>query len=234
MPLPKLETQKFTCIVPSTNDEIEYRPFLVKEEKILMMAQESNDQRALMRVLKDVINACTFDKLEVSQLTMFDVEFIFLQLRAKSVGETASLKFKCEECGEYTDIDINLLDVKVQYPTKELEKTIKLSKDVGITLAPISIDAVDNVDTENTEKAFTSGIAAVIDTVYDEDGVYKLDDFTDKEITEFIDSLNHQQLEKIQYFIENQPKLKHTVTWKCSACGHENSITIEGLQSFFT
>ena len=234
MPLPKLESQKFTCIVPSTNKEIEYRPFLVKEERVLMQVQETNDASAVLRVIKDVITACTFNELKVNDLTTYDLEYVFLQLRSKSVGEIAHLKFKCEECGHFTEVDVNLDEVKVQYPEKKIESNIKLSENVGITLKPIGVDSINAIDEKDADAAFMAGITATIDTVYDENGVYKLNDFSQKEISDFIDSLSHKQLEKIQDNIQNQPKVSHTVTYKCASCGHENTVVIEGLQSFFT
>ena len=112
MPLPTIETPKFTTIVPSTKKEIEYRPFLVKEEKILLMAQESNDAKAILKVTKDILSSCTFNKLDVSTLAMYDIEYLFLQLRMKSVGEVAKLKLKCEDTGEYVNYDLDLEDVK--------------------------------------------------------------------------------------------------------------------------
>lgn len=233
MPLPTIETPKFTAVVPSTKKEIEYRPFLVKEEKILMMAQESNDSKSILKVTKDVLSSCTFNKLDVNSLAMYDIEYLFLQLRMKSVGEVAKLKLKCKETGEYTDYELNLEDVKVTYPEKEIDNKIKLTDKVGITLKPIGVDDAGEITEESDEKQFIWGIAASIASVYDENGVYQLSDFTEKEVTEFIESLNRKQIEQIQEYLENQPSLSHTIKFKGPE-GHDNEITLKGIQSFFT
>ena len=234
MPLPTLDTSKFTTTVPSTGKEIEYRPFLVKEEKILMQAQESNDPKAILKVTKDILSSCTFGKLDVSTLAMYDIEYLFLQLRMKSVGEVANIKLKCSECGEYTNYDLDLSEVQVTYPEKKIDNKIQLTDKVGVILKPISVDDAGEISAEAEDKQLIWGIAASIDTVYDEETTYSLSDFNEKEVTEFVESLNRSQLQKIQDFITNQPTLSHKITFKCEKCGHENTITLTGLQIFFT
>jgi|MDTB01.2.fsa_nt_gb hypothetical protein len=233
MPLPTLETTKYTTTVPSTQQEIEYRPFLVKEEKILMMAQETNDPKAILKVTKDILSSCTFEKLDVNTLTMYDIEYLFLQLRMKSVGEIANIKLKCQETNEYVDYELDLSEVQVTYPEKKIDNKLQLTDKVGVTLKPISVDDAGDISLEKEDKQLVWGIAASIDTVYDEDSVYSLSDFSEKEVTEFVESLNRSQLEKIQEFITNQPTLSHTIKFK-GPKGHDNEITITGLQSFFT
>ena len=233
MPLPTIETPKYTVQVPSTKQEIEYRPFLVKEEKILMMAQESNDTKSVMKATKDILQSCTFNKLDVNKLAIYDIEYLFLQLRMRSVGEVAKLKLKCTETGEYVKYDLNLEDVQVEYPKKKVENKVQLTDKVGITLKPIGVDDATDIGSAEDEKQMVWGIAASIETVYDENGVYQLSDFTEKEVTEFVESLNRSQIEKIQDYLENQPKLSHTIKFKGPE-GHDNTITLTGLQSFFT
>lgn len=231
--LPKLETPTYNTVLPSTGDKVEYRPFLVKEEKILMIAQESNDNSAMLKALKGIIKACTFDKVNPSECTTYDIEYMFLKLRAASVGETAELQFKCEECEEYNTVEINLNDIEVVYPKNKPETDIKLTENVGIKLKEVSVDDVETLSDITNPDNFTKAIAAVIDVIYDEENVYKVSETNPKEVMEFIDNLSHTHLEKIQEFIENQPMLKHTVEFKCSKCGHENKIELVGLQSFF-
>lgn len=231
--LPKLETPTYSVVLPSTGEQVEYRPFLVKEEKILMIAQESNDNSAMMKALKNIIKACTFNKVNPSKCTTYDIEYLFLKLRAVSVGETAELQFKCEECGEYNTVEINLNDIELVYPDENPETDIKLTENVGIKLKPVSVDDVETLSDINNPKNFTKAIAAVIDVIYDQENVYKVSDTSEKEVLEFIDNLSHTHLEKIQDFIEKQPQLKYTVEYTCSKCGHENKVELVGMQSFF-
>ena len=231
--LPKLETPTYSVVLPSTGEQVEYRPFLVKEEKILMIAQESNDNSAMMKALKNIIKACTFNKVNPSKCTTYDIEYLFLKLRAVSVGETAELQFKCEECGEYNTVEINLNDIELVYPDENPETDIKLTDNVGIKLKPVSVDDVETLSDINNPKNFTKAIAAVIDVIYDQENVYKVSDTSEKEVLEFIDNLSHTHLEKIQGFIEKQPQLKYTVEYTCSKCGHENKVELIGMQSFF-
>ena len=231
--LPKLETPTYSVVLPSTGEQVEYRPFLVKEEKILMIAQESNDNSAMMKALKNIIKACTFNKVNPSKCTTYDIEYLFLKLRAVSVGETAELQFKCEECGEYNTVEINLNDIELVYPDENPETNIKLTENVGIKLKPVSVDDVETLSDINNPKNFTKAIAAVIDVIYDQENVYKVSDTSEKEVLEFIDNLSHTHLEKIQDFIEKQPQLKYTVEYTCSKCGHENKVELIGMQSFF-
>lgn len=232
--LPKLDTPTYTTVLPSTGESIEYRPFLVKEEKILMIAQESNDNAAMIKALKNIIKSCTEGQVDPSKCTVYDIEYLFLQFRAKSVGETAPIRLKCEECGEYTEVEIDLSEVEVQYPKKKTVNNIKLTDKVGIKLKEVSVDEVETLSGLSDSKGFNKAIAAVIDVIYDEDNVYNVKDTNPKEVYEFIDNLSHSHLEKIQDFIENQPMLKHTVKFKCEKCGHENEVELVGLQSFFT
>ena len=231
--LPKLETPTYSAVLPSTGEQVEYRPFLVKEEKILMIAQESNDNSAMMKALKNIIKACTFNKVNPSKCTTYDIEYLFLKLRAVSVGETAELQFKCEECGEYNTVEINLNDIELVYPDENPETNIKLTENVGIKLKPVSVDDVETLTDINNPKNFTKAIAAVIDVIYDQENVYKVSDTSEKEVLEFIDNLSHTHLEKIQGFIEKQPQLKYTVEYTCSKCGHANKVELIGMQSFF-
>jgi DNA-directed RNA polymerase subunit M/transcription elongation factor TFIIS len=229
MPLPVLEAPKYSLVVPSTKKELKYRPFLVKEEKILMIAQESTDASQIEESIKDIIRACTFEKIDVDSLTTYDLEYILLKLREKSVGESSKFFLTCKECGAKNEVIVNLRDVGVDFPEKVPDNNIELSKGVGITLSPVSIKRLGNIDKSD----INSVIATVIETIYDEENVYSVDNVSKEELDAFIDSFTHKNLEEIQNFVKNQPTLKHTVNFKCSECGHENTYTLEGIQSFF-
>lgn len=228
--LPKLETAKYDVVVPSTGQEVQIRPFLVKEEKLLLLAQESNNAKQIVRTMQEIIEACSFKKINTKELTSYDVEFLFLRLRAISVGETADLKFKCEKDGVENDVQINLMDIEVKYPEKKVSERIQLTDDIGVVLKPLSLDTMAEID--NSDDVIKN-IAVIIDSVYDKNEVYPAKDTPSKDLHEFIESLNHSQIEMIQEYLTSQPKLSHTVEFKCVECGHVNKITLEGLQSFF-
>jgi DNA-directed RNA polymerase subunit M/transcription elongation factor TFIIS len=234
MPLPILEAAKYTTVVPSTNETIEFRPFLVKEEKILMLAQETDDPSHIIRSLKQIIEACTFDEVDADKLTTYDLEYLFLQLRAKSVGETSEVLFKCAECEESNQVVVKLSDITVKFPEEEIKNKIELTSDIGMILRPISIGKTEELSKlKPSDDALTHSIAAVIESIYDSKGVYMADDTSEKEMGQFIDSLTHDQLHKIQHYIENQPELKELIKFKCKKCGHDNEFSVSGLSSFF-
>lgn len=229
MPLPVLEAPKYSLVVPSTKKMIQYRPFLVKEEKILMIAQESSDPNQIEDAIKDVVGSCTFEKLDVDSLTTYDLEYILLRLRQKSVGETSTFSLSCPHCETSNEISLNLEDVAIDFPETVPDNKVKLSKDVGITLSPVSIKRMGKID----QNDFNGVISMVIETIYDNDNVYSVESVEKKELDAFIDSFTHKNLEDIENFIKNQPTLRHNIDYKCSECGHENSHTLEGIQSFF-
>ena len=228
MPLPTLETSKYTIEIPSTKKKVEIRPFLVKEEKILIQAQESEDQNNIISAIKDIIQVCSFNKIEPDKLTLFDLEYVFLQLRARSVGETVEFKVNCEECDKPNVVTLDLTEVKVQFPKKKIDPKIQLNDQVGVILRPIRVKDMNNVEDDITE-----AIIASIESIYDEDNVYPTDDADRKELEAFVDSLSHSHLETIQEYIENQPKLEHVLKYTCIFCGHENELKLSGLADFF-
>ena len=232
MPLPKLETSKYITQLPSTKEEIEFRPFLVKEEKLLMIAQESEDEVQILKAMKDIIHACTFGKVNTEECTMYDIEYLFLQLRIKSVGEESIIRLKCDECGKYSEVSVDLTKIEVVFPKEEIPNTIQLSDSIGLTLKPLTLKASEKL-TGSDEEIFNQAIIQVIDTIYDNESVYDKNDVSEQEMIEFIDSMSHSHLEAIQKYIENQPELKHTVEFKCKHDNHENKVELKGIASFF-
>ena len=231
MPLPVLETTTYNLVVPSTKKKLKYRPFLVKEEKILLIAQESESENQILQAVRDIIESCTFAKIDVNKIPMYDLEYIFLKIRSKSVGEVISFQLKCEECGEYNKVELNLEDVEVQFPDEEIDPNIELTDSVGITLKPINLSDVTRAKGKD---AISEALISSIDSIYDSDNVYSASTCSKKELETFVDSLTHQHLEKIQKYLLNQPTLKHTIEYTCEKCGHKNSYELSGLQSFFT
>ena len=231
MALPKLETPTYETIIPSTGRAIEYRPFLVKEEKILMMAQETQDTAQAIGALKKIISSCTFGKVDPNTLTTYDAEFLFLQLRIKSVGESVDFIITDKDTGEDVNVSVDLSEVQVVEPEVELEKTIKLNDSIGLTLKEVTLkDAVGLSGKDMND--ITGLISVVIDTIFDDEKVYNTQDVSKKELEAFIESLNHSQLEQITTFIQNQPAIQKEIKYRLKD-GQEKTITLKGLQDFF-
>ena len=234
MALPKLTAPKYTTVIPSTGKTIEYRPFLVKEEKILLMAQESEDTAQLILAMKDIVKSCTYDKVNPNDLTSFDLEFLFLKLRAKSVGEISNVKIKCTECDHHTENQIDLDNINVVVDDK-ISKTIMLTSTVGINLRYIKVkDMAALSDTNKSQGELINNlIVASIESIFDETAVYPADTSSTEELQGFINSLNREQMSKIEAFISAAPKLQHSLKFTCKGCSHDNDVTLSGLQSFF-
>ncbi|HIJ51412.1 MAG TPA: baseplate protein [Nitrospinae bacterium] len=229
MPLPTLETPTYTLSLPSTKQKVDYRPFLVKEEKVLMIAQQSEDQTAIFRAMLDVVDACTFGKLMVEKLSNVDLEFILLKLRGKSVGESVEVKMLCDDCQHGNPVSINLDDIKVKYPRKKADPKIQLTDSVGVICAFPTVKALMSVKKDDPAEI----IASAIETIFDADNTYSVEDETPEEVAKFIDSLTFSQLKKIQDFISSAPKISHTVKYDCKECGKKGiSKVIEGAESF--
>lgn len=236
MPLPTLEAPKYEVKLPATGKKVAYRPFLVKEEKVLMIAMESQDQNQILSAMKDVIKACTFGKVNPDDLTTFELEYLFLKLRAKSVGEVAKLSFKCEKCEKPTPVEINLDAVEVDMANLP-EKKVKLTDKIGMVLRWPKVDVILEMaaKTKEEQKAMAFDmIAACIESIYDDKKVYPSSEQTREELVSFIESLSQAQFLKVQAFIEGMPKLSHTVNYECAHCKEKNTFKIQGLQNFFS
>ena len=234
MNLPKIETPKYGLQIPSSGETIEYRPFLVKEEKILLIAQQTNKSKAMFKAMIDVIDNCTFGKLKMKDLTNFDVEYIFLKLRQKSVGEIASLSIKCDDCSASNPVEVNLEEIKVEESDKK-EKKVMLTETVGVVLKYIDALSVEKLASleKDQAKLLTETVIQSIDHIFDAEGVYPVKEANRSEIEEFINSLNREQIGKIEEFISSAPKLKHTVNFECVKCNTQNEVVLEGAQTFF-
>jgi hypothetical protein len=236
MALPKLNTPTYELEVPSTDEKIKYRPFLVKEEKILLMAMESKDNAQIINAVKEIVSSCTFEKADVSKMPMFDMEYIFLQIRAKSVGEISKLKILCpDDKKTYADVELDLTQVEVQVGDEHSNK-IELTDDMGIIMTYPTIDSflesgIENIDANN----MLDVIGTCILQIYEQKGekVYQAKDQTKKELTEFIESMNSGQFKKLQSFFDTMPKLKHTIKVKNPKTKKSSDVTLTGLNDFF-
>ncbi len=240
MALPKLNVPVYEAILPSTEKVIKYRPFLVKEEKILLMALEADDTTALSNAVREIVNNCVQGELDVDKLPTFDIEYLFLRLRAKSVGEKVTIGLRpygCSKnegglCKSTTEVEIDLEEVKVT-KNKASSSKIMLDDKIGIKMRYPDINTINLTGENPTEAAGMDVIRGCIEMIFTEEETHERDSFTDEELDEFIDSLNSQQFKLIRNFFDNMPILKHTVKYKCNTCGEKKETTLQGLNSFF-
>ena len=240
MALPKLNVPVYEAVLPSTEKVIKYRPFLVKEEKILLTAMEAGEDSAMIPAVKQIINNCVEGNLDVDKLPTFDIEYLFLRLRAKSVGEQVTLglkpwgcpKNKGELCENSTQVNVNLEEVNVIKTEKHSNK-IMLDDKIGIQLSYPDMSKLGKVDKIDTAEAGMNIIKDCIDMIYTEEEMYERGTFTDKELDEFVESLNTHQFRLIKNFFDTMTVLKDTVKYKCEICGEDKETTIQGLNSFF-
>ena len=238
MPLPKISTPSYELVVPSTKKKIKYRPFLVKEEKVLIIAMESQDNKQIANAIKDVLSACILSRgVKVNDLSTFDIEYLFLNIRGKSVGEEVEVMVTCPDDGEtQVPTTINLDDIKVNI-NDDHTPDIKLDDQYTLRMKYPSMDeffktnfAVDcDVNVDDTFKL----IASCVEQVYSEDESWAGADCTKKELTDFVESLNSKQFKDIEKFFDTMPKLSHTVKVTNPKTKKENEVVLEGLQSFF-
>ena len=236
MALPKLNTPTYELEIPSTDEKIKFRPFLVKEEKVLMMALETKDNAQIVNAVKDIVSECTYNKLNINTMPMFDVEYIFLQIRSKSVGEVSKVKILCpDDKKTYTNVEIDLNEVKVQVEDEHTNK-IELTDSMGMIMTYPNIDSF----TENgIQDINASNMVDVIGTcilqIYEDKGekVYEAKDQTKKELVEFIEQLNTKQFQDVQKFFDTMPRLKHTIKVKNPKTKKTSDVTLSGLNDFF-
>jgi hypothetical protein len=236
MALPKLTTPTYELEVPSTDEKVQFRPFLVKEEKILLIAMESGKSGDIIEAVKQIVNQCTFDKLDLNNIPMFDVEYIFLQIRAKSVGEISKLRLLCpDDKKTQVEVEVNLDDIKVHVDEGHNNK-IELDNKMGMIMTYPSIDSFSKSGvTTITAENMLDVISTCILQIYENDGekVYQAQDQTKKELNEFIESLESKHFKKVQAFFDTMPKLRHTVKVKNPKTKKESEIVLQGLNDFF-
>ena len=238
MPLPKISTPSYHLTLPSTGKEIKYRPFLVREEKLLVLALESEDTKQITEAIKTVIKSCIETRgVKVETLPTFDIEYLFLNIRGKSVGEEIEVNIICPDDGETTvPVKINVDEIEVKKFDGH-DKKIKIDDNIMLEMKYPSLDQFikNNFDfsaANDMDQAFDL-ISSCIDTIYTEDEVWSTSDVTKKEITEFLDQMNSLQFKKIETFFETMPKLSHKITVINPKTKVENEVILEGLSSFF-
>jgi phage FluMu protein Com len=235
MALPKLNTSpKYEIIIPSIQHKVRFRPYLVKEEKVLMMAMESQDQRQILNAVVDTIMACIDEPIQRSKLTTFDVEYLFTQIRSKSVGEVAAVGIKCSECKHQNKVEIKLDELKIDVP--KIENTFEIQKGISIKMRWPIYDSMMNMaaakNESMTQQTFDL-IAECIDSVITNDEIISLKDEPKEEVQNFLESLSSAAFSKIKNFIDNMPRMKYHAHFHCEKCKHENDAKLEGINDFF-
>lgn len=235
MSLPTIAVPRYTLTVPSSGQQLEYRPFLVKEEKILLLANESKNEREQIRAMKQAIENCTFGKVDVNTLASFDVEYLFLKLRSKSVGETVEVGVKCGDCETNCPTTIDLSTVEVNFNPKFTNR-IALTETIGVLMRypnyedMIKISEAQKKEDNNSVMDF---VASCIDKIYDGQQIYNTADFTRQEVLNFLDELSQSSLKKIMSFFELMPALQKEIKVICKKCNKESEVMLKGAQSFF-
>jgi DNA-directed RNA polymerase subunit M/transcription elongation factor TFIIS len=241
--LPKIDVPIYELNLISSGKKVRFRPFLVKEQKLLFMANQSDDPKDSLNVVKQICKNCIVDDIDVEALPVFDLEFIFLNLRARSVSEVINLQYKCNNkvkneadeetvCGNLEKFDVNLLEI---LPTKDPkhDKKIMLSDKLGIMMKYPTFEMIANLKGQNENETLMELLTICVDNIFDQDNIYYTKDVTKEELEEFIDNLQQKDLEKIQEFFETAPKIKKDISFNCRKCGYKESIVVEGLQNFF-
>ena len=233
MALPKLNTPTYELELPSTGETIKYRPFLIKEQKLLLIAQESNTEKDIARAMGTLVSECTFKKVNAKINPMFDIEYVFLKIRSKSVGESVELNLTCPD-DEVTKVKhtvaIDNIDINIK---KDHSKEVQLTDDIKLTFRyPVMSDLINmGADTGETEQIFHL-LSSCIETIESGDDVHQRSDITKKEIEEFIDSFSNEQFEKVTSFFDTMPKLRHVIEVTNPKTSVKSEITLEGLESF--
>ena len=240
MPLPKISTPTYELALPSTGKKIKYRPFLVKEEKILIMALESENMKQITDAIVQILKDCIITRgVKVQALSTFDIEYLFLNIRGKSVGETVEVNVTCPDDGDTkVQMEIDIDSIKVQ-KDKSHKSIIKIDDNISMKLKYPSLqEFVENnfevTDTQSNVDQSLKMITSCIDIIYNEEESWSSSDSTKKELTEFVEQLNTKQFKEVETFFTTMPKLSHTVKVQNPATGVESKVVLEGLAAFFS
>jgi hypothetical protein len=240
MALPKIDVPTYDLELPVSKKKIRYRPFLVKEQKNLLMAMESSDSTAVQGAVRDILNNCTLtEDIDIDKLPIIDIEYYFINLRAKSVGEIVESRYKCNNevegkmCGNIMEKDIDLTQVKVQF-NEDNNPEIQLTPTISVKMKYPEFGVVkDSLKFDNINQITFNMIAESIEYIYDGEQFYYGHEAQPGEMIEFVEGMNQEQFSKLEKFFENLPKLEEKINIKCSKCGFDHTIEVEGLENFF-
>lgn len=242
MALPKLDVPIYETKLISTGETVRFRPFLVKEQKLFLMASQSDDIKDVTNTIKQVINNCVVSDINIETLPTFDLEKLFMKIRAHSVGESVNLKYTCNNkrtnsegeekpCGGIVEFNVNILEMEPQYGEGH-DKKIELTKNMGVVMKYPTFKMLEKLNSKK-DVDLLSVFTACIDYIYDKDDIYYAKDTSESELIEFVESMQPQDLEKIQKFFATMPKYTKDFEFKCPKCGYQESITVEGIENFF-
>jgi len=235
MAIPLLnEAPKYELIVPSSKTKLRFRPFLVKEQKVLLLAYESQDKRQVVQAIMDTLKACV-EEIDLKALTTFDIDYIFTQIRAKSVGEKVQLSIVCESCSKPNDVDVNLEEIQID--VDDTEKIVKITEEISVKLKYPDYDTLIRnekfFNSESTSELMMEVMYSCIDSIMTENENILIKDEPKEELINFIESMTSEQFNKIVEFVQSIPTLQHDIHFVCIGCGHENNRTLRGLDDFF-
>jgi len=232
MALPKINNVLYDLELPSSGEMVEYRPFLVKEEKILLMALEGKDEKEMVKAIKQIITQCVAtEKFNINNLAMVDLEYLFLNIRGKAVGDVSTISFE-HECGEVISLDVDLSKVEI-VNNKNISDLVNLTEDIMIRLKPPSLDNVIGAANKSQIDVVMEVVRECLVEIIQGKDVFSAQDHTKEELDEFLNSLNSGQFQKIQTYYESLPKMKQDIEYTCPKCGETKKETLEGLASFF-
>jgi len=237
MALPMMKAPLYNTIIPSSKKEVKFRPFLVKEEKALLLAQQSEDPKVMINTLKSIIQNCIVDDVDPDKLAIFDYEYLFTQIRAKSVGEIVELMFLCDTCTDdkaKAPVNLDISKFVVEFPEGHSNK-IELFDDVGIMMKNPNIDTLEKLEQVNDGdvNAIFDVVADCMESVYTTEEVFNTKDQTKQEVLDFLENLTQEQFKKVENFFLTMPKLRQKVEYDCPVCNKHHVKTMEGLESFF-
>lgn len=239
MALPRIDVPTYDITLPISKQAIRFRPFLVKEQKILLMANEASDRDTIIRAIKQVLQNCTISKIEIDKFPILDIEYYFLHLRARSIGEVIELKYKCENvvngeiCGSNLDVQFNLLDVQLEN-IENFSDVVMINSDIGIKFKYPDFSLYSSIKEDiDLSELFLDIIINSIDYIFEGDTINYAHETSKEELNDFLDALTQEQFQKIEEYFKNLPVLKKEVKTNCKKCGYEHEIKVENIESFF-
>jgi hypothetical protein len=241
--LPKLDIPIYEVKLISSGKTVRVRPFLVKEQKLFLMASESDDQKETVNVIRQVLKNCILDEVDVDNLPTFDLEFLFMNLRARSVEEVVDLRYKCnntlkdengedKKCSGSVEFKLNLLEVEPTINPNHTNK-IQLTDNLGVVLKYPTFEMIQKYETMSENDVMLNVLIDCIDYIFDTDNMYYAKDTPKEELVDFVDNLQQAHLEKIKVFFDTMPEIKKDVHFACPKCGYQEDIEIKGMQNFF-
>lgn len=236
--LPKLDVPIYSVNLISTGKPVRFRPFLVKEQKMFLMASESEDSNEMVNIIRQVLKNCVIDEIDIDSLPTFDLEYLFLNLRARSVEEVVDLRYKCnnvideKKCSGVVEFKLNLLQIEPTKNEKHKDK-IQITENLGICFKYPTFDMLQKYEKLSENEIMIRILVDCIDYIYDKEQIYYSKDSSREELEEFIDNLQQKDLEKFKEFFDTMPEIKKDVQFKCPKCSYEEDITIKGIQNFF-